>query len=383
VTLEPTVDVAVIHPWMPQYRVPFFLAAKTQLAAAGCALNILYGDAPPGSASRGDAVAPTWAKELPTQRLRLGSRTLLHHSARQEVSSASLVIVEHAIRNIETYPMLMTQRLHKRRVAFWGHGKGFTKADTGIEGRMKDSLLRAGSWYFSYTNAGAKKAVEAGFPAERITVVQNTIDTAALTLDVERARGSGDVRRFKARYGLATSRTALYMGALDKSKRLEFLVAVGDHLIRRFTDFKLLIVGDGPMAPQVHALCSGRPWLIYLGAAFGGEKATYAAAADALLMPGRVGLVAVDSFALGVPIVTTDWPYHAPEFEYLESNRNALITVDTETAFEQGVADLMSAPDRLKALQQGCAASAAQYSMANMVSRFSSGVLQAVGRPTN
>jgi hypothetical protein len=37
----------------------------------------------------------------------------------------------------------------------------------------------------------------------------------------------------------------------------------------------------------------------------------------AILMPGRIGLVAVDALALKLPVLTTDWKYHAPEAEYL------------------------------------------------------------------
>ena len=36
-----------------------------------------------------------------------------------------------------------------------------------------------------------------------------------------------------------------------------------------------------------------------------------------LLNPGRVGLVAVDALALGLPVLTTGAARHAPEIEYL------------------------------------------------------------------
>ena len=39
--------------------------------------------------------------------------------------------------------------------------------------------------------------------------------------------------------------------------------------------------------------------------------------ASYMVIPGRVGLVAVDALALGLPVVTTDFPHHAPEVEYL------------------------------------------------------------------
>jgi hypothetical protein len=35
-------------------------------------------------------------------------------------------------------------------------------------------------------------------------------------------------------------------------------------------------------------------------------------------MPGRVGLVAIDALALGLPVHTTDFGFHAPEIEFLQ-----------------------------------------------------------------
>jgi hypothetical protein len=43
---------------------------------------------------------------------------------------------------------------------------------------------------------------------------------------------------------------------------------------------------------------------------------------SAIWMPGRVGLVAVDALALGLPVLTTHFPFHAPELEYLVEGRS-------------------------------------------------------------
>jgi hypothetical protein len=40
--------------------------------------------------------------------------------------------------------------------------------------------------------------------------------------------------------------------------------------------------------------------------------------AEAIVMPGRIGLVAVEALVLNIPIVSTDYPHHAPEAEYLK-----------------------------------------------------------------
>ena len=77
---------------------------------------------------------------------------------------------------------------------------------------------------------------------------------------------------------------------------------------------------------MVEEKAAGSSWLRYVGRAGDGEKRLLGATASLLMNPGRVGLVAVDSFALGLPIATTEWQLHAPEFDYLVPDDNALIT---------------------------------------------------------
>jgi len=98
-------------------------------------------------------------------------------------------------------------------------------------------------------------------------------------------------------------------------------------------------------------------------------------------MPGRVGLVAVDSFALGTPIVTTRWPYHAPEFGYLEDGVNARISDDHVADFARVLEELLKSPEQLARLKEGCEAALPQYTLEGMVDKFAKGILAALRAP--
>jgi len=97
-------------------------------------------------------------------------------------------------------------------------------------------------------------------------------------------------------------------------------------------------------------------------------------------MPGLVGLVVVDSFALGVPMVTTDYPFHSPEIDYLKNDENGLIVNCGQSAevYAAAVARLLQDPARLERLRQGALASAPQYTIENMVANFAEGVVRAL-----
>jgi hypothetical protein len=97
-----------------------------------------------------------------------------------------------------------------------------------------------------------------------------------------------------------------------------------------------------------------------------------------MLNPGRVGLNAVDSFVMRTPMVTTDWPLHAPEFDYLVNDENAVIVGDSVDEYSLAVVDLLKNEERLSKLQTGCAAMTSQLTIESLVDRFSAGILTAL-----
>ncbi|MEW1912865.1 hypothetical protein AB0442_31260 [Kitasatospora sp. NPDC085895] len=108
---------------------------------------------------------------------------------------------------------------------------------------------------------------------------------------------------------------------------------------------------------------------------FDTRKALLGAVSDVLLMPGLVGLCAVDSFVLETPVVTTPWPWHAPEFEYLEHGRNALVAPDDVQRYADAVAGLLGSPAGLDAMRSECRKDAARYTVEEMSRRFADGLV--------
>jgi glycosyltransferase involved in cell wall biosynthesis len=369
--------VTVIHPWLPQYRLAFFAAAIDRLADAGVELTVAHGDPPPDVARRGDDVTAPWAVALPTRAVHVGGRALLHHRTRDVTRGRDLVIVEHAIRNLESYPVAVRQGRGGPRLALWGHGRTYTKQVTGIESRLKNQLARRAHWFFAYTAAGAAHVAELGVDPDRITVVQNSVDTEALAHAAARVTPE-QVRDLQRSLDLTPGRTALYLGALDPSKRLDVLLDAAALAARTLPGFALVVAGSGPMEQWLRDRARTEPWLRYAGPVFGDAKAELASAADIMVIAGRVGLVAVDSFALKLPIVTCDWALHAPEFEYLVDGVNASIVPDTTHSIGQGIVELLQDPHRLGQLRSGCARSAAVYTLEAMTERFCAGVVSAL-----
>jgi glycosyltransferase involved in cell wall biosynthesis len=217
-------------------------------------------------------------------------------------------------------------------------------------------------------------------------VVRNCVDTEALSGVRERAGTPGteefaEAAALRARHQLSPGHTALFVGGLDAPKRIPFLLDGARRLGAVLPGFRLLVAGDGADRYLVEAAAAvpGSP-VVALGHRTERDAALLGAVSDVMLMPGRVGLCAVDSFVLRTPMVTTDWPWHAPEFEYLEGGRNAVVTRYDPAAYSAGVLGLLRDRSRLMSLREACRRDVSHYTIDGMAARFRDGLLHMLGR---
>ena len=101
------------------------------------------------------------------------------------------------------------------------------------------------------------------------------------------------------------------------------------------------------------------------------------------LMPGLVGLAVLDSFAYGMPMVTTDYPYHSPEIDYLEDGLNGVIVKDAENprAYADAVIRVLKDEPYRKGLKDGARKALKTYTIESMAERFAEGVIRALEAP--
>ena len=141
-------------------------------------------------------------------------------------------------------------------------------------------------------------------------------------------------------------------------------------------DFELHIVGSGPKADSVKEFSENNRWCTYHESLYGDKRDTLLLESSAILMPGLVGLVAVDSFHFACPIISTDCGQHSPEFAYLINGENSLIYPAEGTAIEY--ANLISEyiqNDSIQAkIRQGARDSASVYTIDDTAQRFVDGI---------
>jgi glycosyltransferase involved in cell wall biosynthesis len=288
--------------------------------------------------------------------------------------ASDLVIVEQANRLIIIPILLALRKIFRFKLAFWGHGKNYqSTAPHGLLERYKREYSNKADWWFAYTDLSAEVLRETGFPPEKITVVQNAVETNVLKAALA-AVTPAQLNALKEELGLQSDRVCLYCGSMYPDKKLDFLLESCVTIRVRIPDFEMIFIGSGPDQHMVESAARQYPWIHYIGPKFGAERVPYFMLSKALLMPGLVGLVIVDSFVTCLPTFTTDIPIHSPEIAYLIQGVNGVMTPYAVEAYSRAVAEYLKNEAMQVALQEGCRRSATIYTLENMVGNFTQGI---------
>jgi glycosyltransferase involved in cell wall biosynthesis len=364
--------VVIVQATARHYRAKFFSALHGRLAQDHIDLRVIYSNPNAEDAKRCDCVELDASVGLKVRANWLFSNRLVYQHARQHLSDAHLVIVEHASRYLLNYALFANRVVSQRKIALWGHG--FNRTGTSLGRFLRRLVLRLPDWWFAYSGVTLRYLLANGIPSEVTTNVQNAIDTeglrrAAASISSEQAQA---LRR-ALRIG-PEARVGLYCGSLYPHKRLPMLIAACRRVQAFAPNFHLIIMGDGPDRNIVEDAVSRHSWIHYVGAKFGEDRASYFRIADLLLNPGLVGLGILDAFAVGLPVLTTDIPIHGPEIEYLDAGNNAIVTPHDILAYADAVVGVLGNHELLGWLREGASRSGHKYTLENMVKNFTSGV---------
>lgn len=319
-------SVLIVQPYVPKYREGFFSSLIHVLEGEGISCQVAAASPEHTQAERGDAVDADWIVPYEPRQLHVAGRTIGLGGARRLWRQADAVIVGHLGSSLDTYGAIHDAARSRMRVGVWGHIRSYVSDGNPIDLALERWQLRRADHVFAYTPGGRDYALAAGVAPERITTVMNATDTSRLQAARDSVPAS-QTQAFMTDHNLIRGRTLGYVGGLDASKRVEFLAAALDRLWQSDPDVKLIVGGRGSDAHYLDA-ARARGQAVMLGYASVEDQALIASVASAFLMPGRIGLMAVDALVLGKPVLTTSWPYHAPEHEYLRESVSRFTSAD-------------------------------------------------------
>jgi L-malate glycosyltransferase len=373
--------VLIIEAQIKRYRKPFYARLNSALGKEGVQLRVVYSAPSPSEVQKRDNCDLPREYGLKVKAYWMGNGRLLFQPALREVAKADLVIVDQANRFLLNHFLLPLSLVGLKRTAFWGLGENLQADRSRFSELYKERTLNWVSWWFAYTEGTARYLQGRGVPAEKITAVQNSVDTRRIQTCVKNLSPNARAA-LRARLGITPSMpVGIFVGMLHKVKSVPFLIQAGEVIRQSIPEFQLIVVGGGPDEEEIKENAAHHPWVHFVGPKFGNGKSRYLAIADLFLLPGRAGLAVLDGFAAGLPLVVTRVSIHGPEMEYFEEGRNGMMTAPDPEAYAQAVAMLLSNPKELQLLREGAAKSADKYSMEMMVENFKRGIMQCLAQP--
>lgn len=335
--------VVIVQPYVPAYRLSFFEALREKLSMEG--IECLVASTAPNKsvATRGDAVTEDWVIPLEERSIRLFGRSLKLDVRPRPWDDVDAVVMGLEGISIPVHRAMLAKRRTGLRVGLWGHVKPYVTEGNKIDLYLERQLMKAADRVFAYTPGGADFAIRCGIDPSKVTTVMNTVDTSGLLTDLS-AVTEQDIESLVGDYSLQRERTVCFIGAIDAKKRVDFLAEALEHLWRLDPSIKILVGGRGT-DEDLLAPARSRGQAVMLGYVKGKEKAAVLRLSRAICVPGRVGLVAVDALAASLPVITTDWQFHAPETEYLVEGQSRHTSADDSIEYAKSIKKFLDRED--------------------------------------
>ncbi|WZH38934.1 MAG: glycosyltransferase [Microbacterium enclense] len=324
----------VTQPYVPAYRVPLFETIRQKLADRDIQFLVAAGHPVGAQAARGDKENPPWRLDVTAAGLQLGPRHLQWRALPANLRPDVLVSELEALNNLA-----WVRALGRKKLVLWGHGRPYVNDAGAVSDRIEWALARRADAVMTYADGGRDYLLEKGkLSADKVVAIGNSTDSASLR---QAYTSLGAQERFDVHVKWPRAPRALFVGGLDAAKRIDFLVDAAIWARRKDPTFSLIVVGQGELQD---ALARAGQAIEHIPAARGAELARLGHVVQAVWMPGRVGLVAVDALALGLPVFTTSYRYHAPEMEFLRDGERVTLPDDPRAYAEKALSLMAEQP---------------------------------------
>jgi len=157
-----------------------------------------------------------------------------------------------------------------------------------------------------YGASSFQELVRMGYPASRIDIANNTIDTRRIFANGEQIRARGEQIRLERE--LIGKKILLSIGRMDPEKRHQDLLDAWPKLRELDPSLKMVLIGGGPLLEQIRARSAAIDGdrILVTGRVPEGDDYAWIAISELCVYPGAVGLAINQSLASGRPTLIAD-----------------------------------------------------------------------------
>lgn len=366
--------VAIVHKIVPHYRIELFNKLEKLLAARNIELSVFSGT-PPKNTTFNDGLSEiscgTRVKNFYFLNNRIYWQNLFF-----TLRDFDLIVLEQSNAQLVNLPLLLHRRLFQTNpaIAFWGHGAALNRNGTPIREFFKRSLLTKADYWFGYSEHTKNLFQQSHIPDNRITIVNNSIDTS----EISNLKKKFDKSENRKNWNIPKGPTVVFCSRLIENKAVPFIIKSCLLARKKIKNLNLIIIGDGPARESINDMTKEKNWITLTGALYGSEKAAVLLLADMMALPSGVGLSILDGFAAGLPILVADFNNNGPEIAYFEDGKNGIYTSITHESYSKAIIRLCSNPDLLQKMKNYSSETATRFTLQNMVNNFSTGIKNAL-----
>ncbi len=196
----------------------------------------------------------------------------------------------------------------KKKIILWtaGWDPGLAKGRLlSLKNHFVSTFFRKASIHLTYGTRASQYAESMGVPSDNIKTCYNGIEIDHLIAEEKQILDKS--KEVIERYKLENHTTFLYVGGLIQEKRVDLLLTAFSVLREKYSNIKLLIVGDGPLRDQTLKMITelDDKHIYYLGRIIEGVD-PYFAASDCLVLPGIGGLALNQAMFWGLPCIVSE-----------------------------------------------------------------------------
>ena len=367
-------NVQIIQPLVPEYRVPFF----DMLALDGrCHVQVFASDTSPGGQNLRSAktLSDFIHLDYPSKQF-LRQKILWQKGLQLEdrLQPGDVLVLCGNPRFFSNYPLIWKAKRRNIATVWWGIGT--MPSQNPLTGFVRRLIMRWMDIVLLYTERERAEFQQMGFPADRLFAMNNAIDQRPIQEAIK--HWSPDrLKDFQRDNDLSGRQVFLFCGRLTPKARLDLALRALAEMLAETPNTLLVVIGDGEERTRLQGLAKelGIPDSVrWMGTIYDQHTmAPWFLSAKAFVYPGYIGLSILHSMGYGLPVITHhNMSNQSPEIAALRDGQNGLL-------FQEGdIGDLVRTmhrltsceADRLVMGKQASRTAAQEFTLEEMVRRF-------------
>ena len=231
--------------------------------------------------------------------------------------------------NLSTWIAASICKFRKKIVFFWGYG--FYGNEFYLKKQLRIIFYKLSEYHFLYGEMARLMMIDLGFDKNKVITVYNSLDfDVHYNILINKNEVELNLIKQKILKNRSHFPILIFIGRLTKEKKLSLLLEAVSEQKKKGNEFNVLFVGDGVEKEKL-AILSYKENLdtcvFFLGSSYDDVyNSKLLMMSDCCVSPGNVGLTAIFSLALGIPVIThNNFSNQMPEAESVIHNKTGFL----------------------------------------------------------